>query len=224
MGRTLLLTSAGLPKETRDFFLDLLTKPPERSTVCFIPTAADPEKDKWFVVKAKNEIKEIGMKLKEVDLKNETKVSLLRKFSKCDVIYVNGGNTFYLLDWIRKSGFDRIIPKLLKMGKIYVGSSAGSYITCPTIEQATWKHQDRNKVGLTDLTALNLVPFLITAHFEEKYRPLIEKAAKTTKYPIVVLNDTQAILVENNLYKLVGKGKKIFLNFKKKDPSSYFFY
>lgn len=46
-----LLTSAGLPPEVSPTLLKILTKPPSESKVCFIPTAADPEEDKWFVEK-----------------------------------------------------------------------------------------------------------------------------------------------------------------------------
>ncbi len=128
------------------------------------------------------------------------------------IIYVNGGNTFYLLYWVRKSGFDQVLPSFLERGGLYLGVSAGSYIACPTIEQATWKHQDRNRIKITDFTALNLVPFLITAHFEEKYRPIVDLAAKTTKYPILALNNTQAVLVKRKSITIVGKGKKEFWN------------
>ena len=119
---------------------------------------------------------------------------------------------FFLLKAVRESGFDKVVKELINQGKIYIGISAGSYIACPTIEQSTWKHQDRNRFGVIDFTSLNLVPFIIVAHFEENYRPIIEKAAKTTKYPIVALSDTQAILVEDNKWKVVGKGNKEFFN------------
>ena len=132
-------------------------------------------------------------------------------------MFVNGGNTFYLLKWARESGFDKVLSNFLRKGGLYVGVSAGSYIACPTIEAATWKHQDRNRVGITDFTALNLVPFLITAHFEEKYRAIVDQTAKGTKYPIVALSDTQAVLVQNGKIKVVGEGKKEYWNgFKEK--------
>ena len=152
------------------------------------------------------------MQVREVDLKNENQESLKDKFSQCDVIYVNGGNTFYLLEWVRRSGFDKIISSFLNQGKIFVGVSAGSYIACPTIEMATWKHGDKNVVGLKDLRALNLVPFLIVAHFEEEHYLSIKNVAKKIKYPIITLNDKQAVLVEGKKVKVVGKGKKIFFN------------
>ena len=100
---------------------------------------------------------------------------------------------------------------------MYVGVSAGSYIACPTIEAATWKHQDRNSVGITDFTALGLVQFLITAHFEEKYKAIVDQAAKSTKYPIIALTDRQAVLVRDGKVQVVGEGKREYWNgFKEK--------
>lgn len=214
--RKLFLTSAGLPKETRDYFLSLLKKKPSETNVAFIPTAADPEEDKWFVESDKNQLKEIGVQIKEIDLKRENKNSLLSKFSKCDVIHVGGGNTFYLLDWIRKSGFDKIINKLLDNGKIYVGVSAGSIIAGPSIEVAGWKHFDRNIVNLKDLTGLNLVSFIPFVHYEDQHKKLLEEKSKNENFSIIALNDKQAVLCINGKYEIVGEGEKLVYNISKK--------
>jgi len=213
--RKLFLTSAGLPKETKDIFLNFLRKTPGRTNVAFIPAASDPEENKSYVERDKKTLQDIGFKIKEIDLKNENKKSLLNKMSECDIIFIEGGNTYYLLDQIRKSGFDKIIGQLLNEGKIYVGVSAGSYIAAPTIEAAGWKHTDpdRNAVKLKDSTALNLVPFIVTAHYNrEKYRVAVEAGVEKSKYPVVALYDTQAVQVEGDKYQIVGEGRKEFFN------------
>lgn len=208
--RKLFLSSAGIVPETKEDFLKLLGRNPSNLTVAFIPTAADPEKDQNFVQWSINQIKEIGMKFFTVDLKGENKDTLYKKLHQADIIWVNGGNTFYLLDQARKSGFDQIIEKLLDEGKIYVGVSAGSYLVCPTIESAKWKHvSDPDVIGLTNLTALNLVNFLVVTHYEEKIRQDIENGSQTTKLPIVALNDKQAIIVIDDDIKVIGDKKNI---------------
>ncbi len=212
MSYTLFLTSAGLPPETREYFIQLLPKKPWDCKVAFIPTAAYPEVDKTFVSLMINQLEEMGFAVEEVDLKTCHLEELFGRLSFCDIIYVNGGNTFYLLDWVRKSGFDRFIEPLLNMGKTYVGVSAGSIITGPTIEVAGWKNIDQNVVGLKDLSALNLVPFMIFPHYAEKYKRLIETESKKTKLPIIALTDQQAIVVKDHEYKFVGKGKPLSFN------------
>lgn len=210
----LLLTSQGLPLELKNVFLSSLNKSPSDSRVAFITTAAyGEEKNPTWLNHYRKQLNGYGIKdIEDLDLKGKTAEKLEKIFRNKNIIFINGGNTFYLLHWVRKSGFDNIIRDQLNQGKLYVGVSAGSYIACPTIEQSTWGKHDRNKIGLKDLTGLNLVSFLIRAHFVEEDRQLIEEVEKTVKYPIVALNDTQAILVNDHKYKLVGKGKKEFFN------------
>ncbi len=59
---------------------------------------------------------------------------------------------------------------------------------------------------------MNLVPFLIVAHFEENNRKNVETEAKRTKYPIVALTDEQAILIDGKKVKLIGTEEQNFYN------------
>lgn len=216
MPQKLLLTSSGICEEIRNDFLRLIKdKNPAELKVAYIITAAygDNGPNQEHINNHIKNFKKCGLNnVGILDLRGMKQLYLEKILQNKDIIFVGGGNTFYLLQQVKKSGFDKIVRRLLKAGKIYVGVSAGSYIACPTIEQAAWKHQDNNKCKLKDLTALNLVPFLLIAHFEEEHRDVIVNAAKTAKYPIVALNDKQAILVKNNKYKLIGKRDKVFLN------------
>lgn len=206
----LLLTSAGT--EIKEEILKILPDEPQNLNLAHIITAAKVEKNIDYLIQERKDLKEMGFKIEEIDLEGKNEEQLRNLLKDEDIIYVQGGNTFYLLKQVRLSGFDKVVKDLINKGKIYIGASAGSYITCPTIEQSSWRNRDRNIVGLTDLTALNLVPFLISAHFKEEYHQIIEKAVKTTKYPVVALHDTQAILVKDGKWKLVGKGNKEFYN------------
>jgi dipeptidase E len=208
----LFLTSAGIVPEVTEKFLKFLGKKPEETSLCFIITASNPEKDKWYVEKDKKRLKELGFKMIEIDLEKENEDSLRAKMEKFDVIYVEGGNTFYLLKYARETSFDKVLKDFLNKNGVYIGVSAGSYIVCPNIEMATWRHQDKNRAGLNDLTGLNFVPFLITAHFEEKYRPIIEEVSKKTNYPIIAISDQQAVSVENGKFEVVGVGEKNIFN------------
>ena len=212
---TLLLTSGGIVPEIKEYFLSVLPKKrPEDNKVVFVTTAAYGEsKNPTWMEKDRQLLYECGIKyIEELDFKDKTQKELEKLLSDKEIIFVNGGNTFYLLKWVKESGFSKVLSHFLRRGGLYGGVSAGSYIACPTIEAATWKHQVRNRVGITDFTALNLIPFLITAHFEEKYRTIVVQAAKSTKYPIVALSDKQAILVQDGKIKIVGEGKRDYWN------------
>ena len=201
----LLLTSAGLVPKINEVFLSLLTKPPAENKVAFITTAAYGEDSapKWLAYYYQ-QFQDNGLRLvEEMDLKDYSASELQTALQDKDIIFVNGGNTFYL---------EKVLRQRVENGALYIGVSAGSYIACPTIEVAGWRNQDSNKVHLKDLNALNFVPFLIFAHYESKLKKLLDDYAPKTTYPLVALNDHQAVLIENNKVKLVGEGPKVFYN------------
>ena len=211
---TLLLTSSGVPESLKDEFLKLIPKAPQDISVAYIITAAFGEEgDKSWLYKAKGQLRSFGISnIEDLDIRGKNKEELYSILSVKNIILVNGGNTFYLLRYIKESGFDIVIKDLINQDKLYIGISAGSYVACPTIEQSHWKHQDRNDFGVTNLIGLNLIPFLITAHFTEENRNAVEEGAKTTKYPVVALYDNQAVLIKENSVKVIGEGKREFYN------------
>lgn len=215
----LILTSTGLPNEIiRKKFLELVGKEAKDITVGFVPTAADPYDDKWFLDASINEINNMGMKLKIIDLKGESEQSLKKKLEDCDVIYVNGGNTFYLLDWVRKSGFDKVIKPLLNQGKVYIGTSAGSILVGPDISISGWDPSwDTNDVGLVDCSGLNCVPFVTSPHFTEAEREVLERKMKNVNYPVIAITDKQAIIVDGDKQELIGEGEEIVLKTHKRN-------
>ncbi len=209
----LLLTSAGFSnKSIIDAFSELTGKPFSELRIVDIPIAANMEDgDKTWLIEGFNQLKELGFSYIDiVDIAAVPRNIWEPRLNDADVLLFGGGNTFYLLDWINKSGLRELLPGILK-DKIYVGISAGSYIACPTIEMATWKNQDENKSELTDLAGMNLVPFLLSAHYTPDKKEIIKEGISKTKYPVKILNDDQAILVRDNDYKLVGEGKEIKL-------------
>ncbi|MCX6719422.1 MAG: Type 1 glutamine amidotransferase-like domain-containing protein [Candidatus Taylorbacteria bacterium] len=205
----LLLTSAGWWKnpEIGKEFVKLVDKKPSEIRILLVMTPVKYLKRNKYVLRMLRQFKGVNIpeenvtffqferKIREDDIKN------------IDVIFVFGGNTFEYLDGIRKTGLDKVIKSFVKNGGVYMGLSAGSYVVCPTIEAATWKHADRNQLGLKDLRGLNLVPFLISAHFDEDVRKNVAKSATKAKYPTIALTDKQAVLVNDGEASIIGGGE-----------------
>lgn len=214
MTRKLFLTSAGLPSETAPYFAELLDKDPQDLKLAMIPTAAYPKIDPLLLNEAKDGLGKSGFQIEVIDLKVEDPKVIRSKLEKVDIINVGGGNTFFLLYWVRKCGLDKYLGELLDQRKIYIGVSAGSILVGPDIESSFWCHEpDINVVNLKDLTGLNFVPFTLIPHFIEEDLPSLREKAKTVVYPIIAINDTQAVQVIGNDYKIVGKGREIKFNF-----------
>ncbi|MBS3051434.1 MAG: Type 1 glutamine amidotransferase-like domain-containing protein [Candidatus Aenigmarchaeota archaeon] len=174
--------------------------------LAFIPTAADPYKDKWWIRADRKILTKKGFRLVTVDLKGMKKSNLLKKLNEFDIIYVAGGNTFYLLQKMRESGFDKIIKKLLRGGKIYVGSSAGAAVAGTNIRSIRFL-DDPSKAKLKSFKGLNLVGFVPLPHFGNKkyskpYTKVMEDLKKTG-YKYVKIREGGAAFVKNGKVKMI---------------------
>lgn len=214
----LLLTSAGWwknPKIGKEF-LKLVDKKPSEIKICLVITPTKYLKRNKYILRQFKQFKGIRIPEKNITFFQLDRKAENKDLKNKDVIFVFGGNTFEYLDKIRKTGLDKLIKKFVKSGGVYLGLSAGSYVACPTIEVASWKCADKNVIGLKNLKGLSLVPFLITAHFKEELRPVIEKAAGKTKYEVVALTDKQAAAVNGKETRIIGDGKKNIYNSSRK--------
>lgn len=185
--KTLVLTSAGM--QVKDEILKLIAKPTEDVTVAYIVTASSPEQDKTYVYKDKTAMQEIGFNVEDIDIKDKTESQLMSMLENKDIIYVQGGNTFYLLKYIRKSGFDKVVKKLLKKGIMYIGVSAGSIVA--------------------GRDGMRLVNFNIFVHYTPEYAEVIKQKPKKALKNLRILTDDQAIIIQGKEVVLVGKGNKI---------------
>lgn len=195
----ILLTSQGFTTDViKKKFFEIVGKKPSEISIAFIPTAAYPNANKSWVKQTREDLLKTGIKsLVDVDLKKHKDEELYKKLKQFDVIFVNGGNTFSLLYWVKKSGFDKVIKRLLKEGKTYVGLSAGTIIASPTIEVANWKGMDdSNVVKLDNLNSLGLVNFYIFVHYLDKWENLVNQQEIKLDGKLTCLTDQQAVTEE----------------------------
>jgi dipeptidase E len=158
-----------------------------------------------FFKKVSETIKENGYHMEDFDIEGKTKEEIKDFFKDKNVIHIEGGNTFYLLKIIKETGFADILQELLNEGRVYIGTSAGSYIMCPTIEVSDWNPDGKDRFGVTDFTALNYVPFVLKVHYKNDQDEIIRKGIKTLKYPIHILKDGQGMFCEDGVCKFIGE-------------------
>jgi dipeptidase E len=203
--KTVLLTSSGM--DVKDEIVGLLQKPAYDITVGFISTAAKPLEDIEFVKKDWDLMKDVGFNVEEIDIDGKTEAQVMKALELKDIIFVEGGNTFYLLRSMRKCKFEKVMRKLLKQGKVYIGTSAGSIVAGRTIETAG-SLGDKNIVKLRNLKGLNFVPFNVFVHYTHEYAELVSQKIQKSKYPLRVLTDKQAILSQGKNTIILGEGSE----------------
>lgn len=190
---------------------NFLPKPLSKAKILYVTTASKEVDDKGFVERTRQKMDELNFSYTEFDIEGKTELELKKALSSTDIIYVEGGNTFYLLKAVRESGFEKLAKEAIENGVVYWGVSAGSYIACPSIVMATWSgHFDND--GVTDLTAMNLVPFLIKAHYAPDMLPLLTEKSKDLQLPLRVLTDEQAVIVKDGEVQLMGSGEGLILH------------
>ncbi len=124
--------------------------------VVFIPYALND----WdaYTETARAKFNEIGFELSGIHEYTDTTKAL----EEADCIFTGGGNTFRLLNELYNRKLIPIISEKVKNGSInYMGASAGTGITSPTIKTSN----DMPIVYPPSFNALNLVPFSFNCHY-----------------------------------------------------------
>jgi dipeptidase E len=191
----LLLTSTGLTNENiKNFFISQFDRLDNKTAG--VITAGKTEEEQIYIDESLKEMSDLNIKVMEVNIAKNDSFPNLPEF---DIYYVCGGNTFYILDRMRKTGIDKILVDSIKNGKFYLGVSAGSIIPGPDIEISGWGEAgDSNDINLQDLTGFGLVPYLITPHYTEQEKADIESFKEKRKGDLVIkLTDDQAIFIED---------------------------
>ena len=207
--KMLLLTSSGM-SGTKEEILSVISKPADKIRVAYIITASKVESDTSYLDKDRQLMKEAGFNVEDIDIEGKNKNQLMKILGAVDIIYVQGGNAFYLLKQMRRSGFNKIIKKLLRKGIVYIGVSAGSIVAGRTIETAGWK-RDKDKFGLLNLKGLKLIKSNIFVHYKPEDAEMIKQKSERIKKELRILTDQQALFVFGKKIVLVGRGEAIKL-------------
>ena len=177
-------------------------------TVTFIPTASVVEKVVFYVEAGKKELKKLGLTVDELEVSTATADEITGKLEKNDFIYITGGNVFFLLQELRRTGADKVIKEQVEAGKLYIGESAGSMIASPNIEYAQDMDSVKKAPNLNTFEALNLVDFYPIPHhtnfpFKKAAEKIISKYEATLMlYPI---SNKEAISVNGDDVKVESK-------------------
>lgn len=199
---------ASLASETLDLVIPLLADKPQNLKLAFIPTAADPygiEPMPWMDAD-QDKLITMGFMVTDYDLKHKDVDTLRKDLSQFQVIFVAGGNTFYLLNEVKKSGFDIVIKELLDKGAVYIGASAGSMILGPDLNHLTTIDHPEQVPELTDYKCLGLIKERIVPHFgKEKYVDRHAQLQKEWRDEILLLRDDQVLIVNDDNIEVVTK-------------------
>lgn len=185
----------------------------------FIPTASNVEKgDKDWLINDLINLKNLNLKKIDIaDISAIEKKLWLPRLEDADVLFFEGGNSFHLMEWVKKSGLKEILLELLKT-RVYVGLSAGSMITAKDLALIQsqilygedWERRE-------DMAGLNYVdfyffPHLNSPHFNLRKEDVIRKAVKDMPEKVYALDDQSALKVVDGKVEIISEGEYLVFN------------
>ena len=129
----------------------------KKVTAVFIPFAGVTFSYDEYEQKVKSRFNEIGHNIISIHRFDNMKLAI----ENAEAIVIGGGNTWQLLKTMQDNDLIEVIRNKVIAGTPYIGWSAGSNVTCPTIKTT-------NDMPITEpqsFSAINLIPFQINPHY-----------------------------------------------------------
>ena len=178
----------------------------------FITTASEVEEGAGpYIEKDRQRLLQAGFSLESYSCTGKSRQQVTKAVTEASAIIVEGGNTFFLLSQLRKSGAVKIIRDAVLGGKPYLGSSAGSLVAGHHIETAKRFDDLSQAPDLKSFEGMQLVDLVVECHWgntkipdnkKKSLEALAELFDRDEKF--VLLRDNQYLCVTGSSYRVVS--------------------
>ncbi|MEJ5998523.1 Type 1 glutamine amidotransferase-like domain-containing protein [Corynebacterium sp. H130] len=177
---------------------------PSGSRIGYINEAVRLEGEADWINAESRRLSDLGYEVVHVSLEN-----LATELEDMDAVYVCGGNTFVLLDGLKRTRADQILIERVRAGLPYIGLSAGAAICGSPIEPIRLMDDAGAAPELASTDALGFVPQVIVPHADGGFGPydvaLNERinAEYGGQFTLRNLGNCQALLVTDEGVQLI---------------------
>jgi dipeptidase E len=197
---------------TQDIFKKIGKSAPLKALCIKTATEDKVRQDLWWYEEDKNGLENAGFEVIEFSVTDKSENELREALDAVDVVFVSGGNTFYLLQESQKTGFIKIIQEKVAGGMVYIGSSAGSVIAGPDIEPILGIDDVKLAPEIKGYAGYNLVNFCVLPHwgsenFKKSYLANNLEHMYKEGTPLVALTNDQYVEVKDDMHKIVDLSK-----------------
>jgi len=180
---------------------------PSVKRLLFVPFASVTRSYHEFAALTRGRFAEIGYQLDSV----HEAADPIEAVRRADALAIGGGNTFHLLRGLYETELIDVIRNRVEVGMPYIGWSAGSNVTCPTIKTTN----DMPIVEPPSFSALNLVLFQINPHYtdeqleghqgETREQRIEEFTTANPGVNVLGLREGSILRIEGRTIKLLGE-------------------
>ena len=185
--------------------------PKQYSRVLFVTTASEVEPgDKGWLQNDREGLQDAGFTTEDYTFTGKTREEIKEKLENIDAVCLGGGNTYYLLDQMRKTGAFELIKEKVEAGLPFIGSSAGAIAAGPETDLIKDLDDPKKAPDLTDHTGLELTDIALVVHWgasflesrgERTIRALEDLFDHDTK--ILFLRDNHLLYVEDETFQIL---------------------
>lgn len=185
---------------------ELIESLPQGAPAVFVPYAGVTRNWDDYTALVTSALADTGLDIQGLHQAADPKAAL----EQAAVIIVGGGNTFNLLGQLRRQGLLDVIKRRVREGAAYLGWSAGSNLTCPSICTTN----DMPIVDPQGFDALGLITFQINPHYTNAHPPghrgetraqrLAEFCTLNPTMPVLGLPEGAGLRVRGQRVALIG--------------------
>jgi len=176
--------------------------------VVFIPTAGKLEKNTFYIDADRNALEELGLIIDDLDVSSVLYDEAKERINNTDYLFVCGGNTFFLLQELKRRNIDKLIIEHINKGKPYISTSAGSLIMQKKIINDNSDRVEDAPNLKNDFSALSIIDFYIYVHYGHNYYgnddECIDKYYNDLE--LIKINDKQVVTVIDEQVEVLSAG------------------
>ncbi len=152
---------------------------------------------------------DFGLNKVDIDLRKfEGKAGELQQIiDELDMLWITGGNVFYLRWLMYKINFEQILKHAIEKGLVYGGDSAGAVILGPTLKYSD-AIDDVSQVEKVIYDGLNIIDFVALPHWDnEKFKDKLTEVHDNLvndSIKVITFGDKQSIVINGNQMRIVG--------------------
>lgn len=173
---------------------------------CIVTTASSHKERSNGAVATRQTFLRLGLECADfIDIERDSP-DLLQKY---DVLYLNGGNPFYLLAWMKKRNVVSILREQAAQGRLVVGMSAGAMVLARSIAHVSHLnriagYEPMDVDALTDYEAVGLTGITVVPHYnrfiatDPDFEAKLRKLEKSCGVEFTRVRDGEAVVIEEH--------------------------
>lgn len=174
--------------------------------VVYISTAANSILSGFTGAANKKRLKSLGFGVKDVDVSISEFSVVEREVKNSDCIFLAGGNTFFLLQELKRTGADKLLVEEINRGKLFIGESAGAIVAAPDIEYSSYMDDMGAAPFLKEYSGLGITDFYTVPHEGNlRFKKAVKRIISVYSHimGLKIISDREVILYDGGIARII---------------------